>query len=126
MKRLACVLIALLAPAAHAADWPQLLGPDRDGKSAEKGLIDSFGKKGPEVAWDHEVGEGYSAPVIAGGKLLLFHRVENEDVLECLDARTGKFVWKHAYKTNYRDLLRKGNGPRATPVVDGDRVFTLG
>jgi outer membrane protein assembly factor BamB len=126
MNRLSSSLIVCLALTASAADWPQLLGPARDGHSKEKGLIDTFGKKGPEVAWDREVGEGFAAPVIAGGRLLLFHRVGNDDVLESLDAKTGKFQWKYSYATRYRDPLNKGNGPRSTPVLAGERVFILG
>lgn len=126
MTRPCLALFACLAACALGADWPQILGPGRDGRSAEKGLIDRFGDKGPAVAWQRDVGDGYASPVVAGGKLYLFHRVGGEDVLECLDAATGKPAWKYAYDTTYRDALGKGNGTRATPVVAGGRVVVLG
>jgi outer membrane protein assembly factor BamB len=72
------------------------------------------------------VGEGYASPVIAGGKLVIFHRVGDDDTVECLAAATGKPQWKYTYSTSYRDPLGKGDGPRSTPVISGDRVYTLG
>ena len=64
------VVVALLFCACLAADWPQLLGPNRDGQSAEKDLLDSFPAKGPPVVWQRDVGEGYASPVVAGGRLI--------------------------------------------------------
>jgi outer membrane protein assembly factor BamB len=109
-----------------AADWPQLLGPTRNGVSTEKGLFNPWPKKGPTELWRKKVGEGYSSPVVADGKLILFHRVGDEDVVECLDAAKGDSKWTFKYATNYQDDYNKGNGPRATPVISGDRVYTLG
>jgi len=108
------------------ADWPQFLGPQRNGVSAEKDLVLSWGAKGPPVLWERPVGEGYSTPVVAGDRLILFHRVGNEEVVECLDPATSKPRWKYAYPTAYQDFLNKGNGPRSTPVVGDGKVFTLG
>lgn len=122
MRRSAVLLLAMTL---LAADWPQFLGPKRDSHSAETGLIDTFPEKGPEVAWEREVGEGYSGVVVADGKAILFHRVGNEDVLEAVDARTGKPAWKHTAKTNYSDALGKGNGPRSTPTIAGGKVYAL-
>jgi outer membrane protein assembly factor BamB len=115
-----------LAAGAPAADWPQFLGPNRDGISPETGLLRSWPKDGPPALWQKDVGEGYSGPVIAGGKLILFHRVGDKDIVACLDAATGKERWKFTYPTSYQDQLGKGDGPRATPVVAGGRVYTLG
>src|SRR5947209_18249450 len=81
----------------RADDWPQWLGPNRDGASAEKGLIDSIGKKGLPLVWKYDVGEGYSGPIIAGERLILFHRMGAEEIVECLHAATGKPMWKFAY-----------------------------
>jgi outer membrane protein assembly factor BamB len=128
--RAARPLVALaavgLALAGVAADWPQFLGPKRDGTSAETGLRTDWPKDGPPVLWQRDVGEGYSSPVIVGGKLILFHRVGDEEVVECLDAADGKGMWRYGYSTSYRDSFGKGNGPRATPVVAGGKVYTLG
>lgn len=109
-----------------AADWPQILGPERNGVTREKGLLDRWPADGPPLLWQRAVGEGYAGPVAAGGRVVLFHRVGDEDATECLDAASGKTVWKHAYRTSYDDPLGKGNGPRATPLIDADRVYTFG
>ena len=119
-------VLALAAGLALAADWPQFLGPTRDGVSPEAGLAASWPKGGPPRRWEHAVGEGFSGPVVAGDRLVVHHRVGDDDVVECLDAATGKGRWKVAYPSNYSDRLGRGDGPRATPLVSGDRVYTLG
>jgi outer membrane protein assembly factor BamB len=118
--------LLLLPDALRAADWPQLLGPTHNGVSAETGLARSWPAKGPPVVWEHEVGEGFSAPVVADGTLVIFHRVGDEEVVEGLDAATGKPRWKFAYPTKYTDPYGKGDGPRSTPVIAGGKVYTLG
>src|SRR6516225_7069115 len=77
-------IVALLPALVRADDWPQFLGPHRNSVSAEKGLLASWPKDGPPLVWQRDVGEGYSGPVIAGGKLILFHRVADQEVTECL------------------------------------------
>jgi outer membrane protein assembly factor BamB len=126
MKRSIFVAVFLCVTPLRADDWPQFLGPNRDGHSQEKGLIDAFPKTGPAILWQREVGEGYSGPVIAGDRLILFHRVGDEEVVEALNANAGKPQWKFAYPTSYQDALGKGNGPRSTPTIAGDKVITLG
>ncbi len=125
MKFIHYLLLAALAVAAGGADWPQFLGPARNATSPETGLLDSWPKEGPPVLWQKEVGEGFSSPVVAAGRLVLFHRVDNDEVIECLDAATGKELWKHKTPTSYEDPLGKGNGPRSTPAIAGGRVYTL-
>jgi outer membrane protein assembly factor BamB len=109
-----------------AADWPQLLGPTRNAVSAETGLAKSWPEQGPPVVWEREVGEGFSGPVVSGGALVLFHRVGDEEVVEALDAASGKPRWRFAYPTAYSDPYGKGDGPRSTPLVAGGKVYTLG
>ncbi len=125
------ILISLAAGLAlalplGAADWPQFLGPTRNAVSAETGLAKSWPAKGPPVVWEREVGEGFSAPVVSGGTLVLFHRVGDEEVVEALDAASGKARWKYGYATKYADPYGKGNGPRSTPLVAAGKVYVLG
>ena len=77
------------AAACMAADWPQFLGPTRNGVSTETGLKATWPKKGPPVVWEKDVGEGFSGPVVVGDRVVLFHRVGDEEVVECLDAADG-------------------------------------
>jgi outer membrane protein assembly factor BamB len=106
------------------SDWPQLLGPERNGISAE--AVKPWAASGPVLLWKKQIGAGFAAPVVAQGKLLLFHRTGNSETLEALDPTTGKPVWKYEGKTNYRDDFGFDEGPRAAPTVEGGRVFTYG
>lgn len=107
-------------------DWPGFLGPSRNGKSAETGLPKQWPAEGPPVVWQAAVGAGYAAPAVADGRLFHFSRTESTARLACFDARTGKPEWSCDYPTDFEDMLGYNNGPRATPVVDGDRVYTYG
>jgi outer membrane protein assembly factor BamB len=122
MRRL---LLAIL-PFLVAADWPQHLGPTRNGHSSETGLQRAWPKEGPQVVWQRDVGSGWSGPVVAGERLILFHRVGDDEVVDCLEAATGKPIWKAAYRTRYVDEFNFDNGPRATPLIADKRVFTFG
>jgi outer membrane protein assembly factor BamB len=124
LRGFSLVLAACLLGVA-GADWPQFLGPERNCTSTETGLLQGWSEKGPPVLWQKEIGEGFSAPVVTGERLILFHRVSDEEVVECLDAAKGKEIWKHTDPTKYEDPLGKGDGPRSTPLVAGERVYTL-
>ena len=109
-----------------AGDWPQFLGPNRNGVSSEAGLDTSWPKEGPRLIWECEVGAGWSSPVVANGRLVLFHRQGDQEIVACLDAATGKEHWKFGYATRYEDDFGFDPGPRATPLVAGKHVYTLG
>ncbi len=83
-------LLVLPVTRATADDWPQWLGPSRDGVSAERGWLKSWPPSGPSRLWEKKIGHGFSGIVVAKGRLLLFHRVADELILESLDALTGK------------------------------------
>jgi outer membrane protein assembly factor BamB len=71
-------------------------------------------------------GVSYASPAVCGDRLLYFHRVENEETVECLHAETGQRIWKSGYETSYRDRYGYNDGPRCSPVIDEDRVYTFG
>ncbi|MBI3046729.1 MAG: PQQ-like beta-propeller repeat protein [Acidobacteria bacterium] len=124
---LASVVLALAAGARLAAeDWPQFLGPQRDGVYRGPAIAESWDPQGPRVVWRKQVGQGFSGPVVVQGRVILFHRVGNEEVVEALDARTGATQWRYAYPTSYRDDFGFDEGPRAVPVVAGGVVYTFG
>lgn len=124
----ALIPIAALAVALNlsGADWPQFLGPHRNGSSSETNLASSWPKEGPAVVWQRQVGEGFSGPVVSDGRLIAFHRLEGREIVECLDAKSGKAFWKAEYPTRYRDDFGFDEGPRATPAVAGDATITFG
>lgn len=107
-------------------DWPAFLGPRHDSTSAEKGLVTPWPKKGPRIVWHREIGIGYSMPVVSRGRLFLFDRVRNRARLRCWKAEDAESLWTFEYTTNYKDQYGYNGGPRACPVVDGDRVYVLG
>lgn len=121
---LVCLLLAGVALA--AADWPQYLGPQRNGVYTGPPLASSWPAGGPRKVWEKKIGQGFAGPVVAGDRLILFHRVGREEVVDAFDARTGDVRWHYAYPTNYRDDFGFDEGPRAVPVVTNNRVFTFG
>lgn len=109
-----------------AADWPQFLGPARDGVYAGLELNEKWPAAGPRVVWRKPVGTGLSGPVVAQNRLILFHRMADREVVESFDALTGAPQWRHAYPTTYRDDFGFDEGPRAVPVVANGIVYTFG
>lgn len=121
----AVVAFASVIPLA-AEDWPQFLGPERNGVYRGPALAETWGAGGPRVVWRKTIGAGFSAPVVVQGRLILFHRVSNSEVVESLDARTGESQWRYAYPTSYRDDFGFDEGPRAVPVVVDGVIYTFG
>jgi outer membrane protein assembly factor BamB len=111
-----------------AGNWPQLFGPFNDATSSEDAMqlnLD-WPAAGPPVKWRHAVGSGYSSPVVSGGRLIVFHRIGDEEILECLDAKTGQSLWADKAPTKFQDRWHYSSGPYSTPVIDGGRVFAVG
>ncbi len=122
----AVILVVLLSMPLAASDWPQFLGPSRNGVYSGTSLNEKWPATGPRVVWRKQIGQGLSGPVVAGQRLILFHRVENREIVESLDAATGSPQWRHAYSTTYRDDFGFDEGPRAVPVVADGIVYTYG
>jgi outer membrane protein assembly factor BamB len=125
MHKPSAIIVLFVALTLHAENWPQFLGPTRNGVSASS-LNLKWPKEGPKVLWEMKVGEGFSAPVVAHQRLVLFHRVGDKERLDCVDAKTGKPIWQYEYPTDYEDDFSRGNGPRATPAIAHGRVFGFG
>lgn len=119
-------MAAAIGVGVSAEDWPQFLGPDRNGVYRGPKLAEAWGPQGPRVVWRKPVGQGFSGPVVVQGRVILFHRVGTEEVVEALDARSGATQWRYAYPTAYRDGFGFDEGPRAVPVVSGGIVYTFG
>ena len=124
MKRLLLPLLPLLAASAvQAADWPHWRGSARTGISTET-VPESFAGNGPKELWKAQVGVGFSSFAVASGKVYTLGHADDQDTVFCLDAKTGKEVWKHSYAAELGDKYYEG-GPSSTPTVDGAQVFTL-
>ena len=108
---------------AAGADWPQFLGPNRNGTAAP---LSPNSLRNPKLLWKKQVGAGFSAPVVANAKVILFHRVDNKETVECLNSTNGDRVWVFEYPTSYRDDFGFDEGPRADPRRLDGRVYTFG
>jgi outer membrane protein assembly factor BamB len=123
-RALATIVLLAVSHSVPAADWPQWLGPRRDGSSAEtvaawKGEL--------KVLWKQPVGEGHSSPVVAGDKALLFSksREKNYEMIEAFGAADGQRLWQHSYdRGGFKSLF--GNGPRGSPAIADGKVYTFG
>ena len=124
-----CALLTgslIAASAGRAEDWPRFLGPRGDNSSPEIGLLDAWSTNGPRVVWEKSIGTGYSAPSVRDGKLVLHHRVGDEEVVEAFDALSGRSLWRHVYPCHFVDPYGYNNGPRCTPLLTSNRCFTFG
>lgn len=142
MRRCLCLLAFFsVVPSLLADDWPQWLGPKRDGVWRETGITSKFPKDGPKVLWRQPIGPGYTGPAVANGRVFAMdrQRAKNEkgenlppvqgaipgtERVLCLNATDGKTLWQHEYDCPYK--IGYPEGPRCTPTVVGDRVWTLG
>lgn len=109
-----------------AQDWPQILGPGRNGTYAGPPIVSTLPPGGPALLWRRDVGAGFAGPSVAAGRLILFHRTGASEAVEAIDAATGTTQWTFAYPTAYRDDFGFDEGPRAPPVIAGGRIFTHG
>mgnify|MGYP000681123601 CR=1 FL=1 len=118
------LLVATLAAYPTHADWPQFLGPNRNGTSPEKGLLRAWPESGPKVLWSVSVGRGYGGPAIKDGKVYLLDRDDAVgDNLRCFDLSTGRELWNFAYDAPGSVMFP---GSRSVPTVDGQHVYSCG
>lgn len=120
LRLLAGLLLAAVPTLTRAADWPQWLGPNRNGASPETGLLASWPKEGPKVLWKEKGGDGYSSVAVADGRAVTLIQ-EDAEYAVAYDAVKGDRLWKAkigpAFKNSY------GNGPRSTPTIEGERIY---
>jgi outer membrane protein assembly factor BamB len=121
-----CLSVKLLGQT--SGNWPQWRGPNRDGKVTNVALPQTWPKTLKEE-WTVPVGIGHSSPVVADGRIYVFARQDEQEVLLCLDLNTGKEIWRSAQPVTYQmhpAAVGHGKGPKATPVVSNGNVYTFG
>jgi outer membrane protein assembly factor BamB len=109
----------------QAGDWPQILGPHRNGV-ADGESLNAWGPDGPKTVWTHEVGEGYAGPAVQGDRVIVFHRVGDVELAEALDTNTGKPEWKTEFSATYQGGIDPDTGPRCVPLVHRGCVYLFG
>ncbi len=115
-----------LSPDAVTHDWTVFLGPCHNGVSTETHLLHEWPAGGPPLLWEMTKGTGYTSPAVQKDRLVYFHRMGDEAIIECLHPETGDAYWDFRYPTHFEDRFGYNNGPRASPVIDGDRVYVYG
>jgi len=120
-KSLRMTAMLLIAALVSAADWPQWLGPDRNGSSPETGLLTDWPKEGPKLLWKAPGGDGYSSIAVAGGRAFTLVQRGGDELVIALDAKSGKELWTARSGPAYENKF--GNGPRSTPAIDGNLVY---
>jgi outer membrane protein assembly factor BamB len=139
MDRRTFLTIALASPALvraakadvqsgpRAIPWTQWGGPNRNFQTEASGLRDTWPASGPRVVWKRPLGEGYSSPSVEGSVLYTMYGKPREEVVLAANTETGKTLWEQANPMTFQsDAPEMGNGPYATPLVVGDKVFTAG
>ncbi|HIG26743.1 MAG TPA: hypothetical protein EYQ50_02695 [Verrucomicrobiales bacterium] len=115
-----------VTPTIEADDWPEFLGNDKNGSSKERGLLSQWPQTGPPAIWDISIGSGYGAPSVKKGLLVFHHRRSNQEIVECLDAISGKTIWKQGYPSRFIDPFGYSNGPRCSPILTDKLCYTFG
>jgi outer membrane protein assembly factor BamB len=114
---------------ASVGDWPAWMGPDRTGVSSETGLLKKWPKDGPKLLWKvQDIGEGYSTPSIAAGKIyLMSNRGNNDEFALALNLKDGSRIWERRIgKVGPNRSPANYPGSLSTPTIDGDAVYVLG
>ena len=125
MKNYLRLFLALLPSLAHCADWPSWRGPTQDNASSETDWTDQWPGGQPKEIWRADVQLGFGSMVVGDGRLFtLGHNGENTATLFCIDAASGKSLWKKSWDSNLGDKYFEG-GPVSTPVLDGPRLYLL-
>jgi len=109
---------------ANASDWPMFRGPNHDGISTETDWKISWPESGPAKLWEAAVGTGFSTVSVADGRVFTLGNEDKQDTVYAFDAKTGKTIWTHVYKSDIGSKFYEG-GPGSTPTIDGEHVFTI-
>jgi outer membrane protein assembly factor BamB len=138
-RLLACFSLIVSVSASRADDWPQWMGPNRDDRCAETGIVRALPPGGPKVLWRTPIHGGYAGPAVVNGRVYVADfetpgdttgnpgqrsNLDGKERVLCLDAKTGREIWKHEHPCTYR--ISYPAGPRCTPTVSGGKVYMLG
>ncbi len=121
----ACLICWVGLAAAVAGDWPQILGPHRNGV-ADGEKIQPWEAGGPRALWTYPLGEGYAGPAVVGERVVVFHRVEDVERVEALAAATGQSLWKADFRATYAPGVDPDTGPRCVPLIHDGAVYVYG
>ncbi|WP_397568558.1 PQQ-binding-like beta-propeller repeat protein [Schlesneria sp. T3-172] len=118
-----CGLILSGTSLAHAGDWPQILGPHRNGIADAEQIADEWQGGKPPQLWEARIGAGFAGVSVRGETVVLFHREKGNDKLTAFDAAEGTPRWTTSFPSTFRPQIVEDNGPRAMPTIDQDAVL---
>lgn len=123
---LATLLAVYLTLPARGGDWLQILGPHRNGQAEGEALAGVWPAGGPPCRWRYPLGSGYAGVAVVGHRVIAFHRVGDQERVECLDTETGRSLWRANFPATYRGGVDPDTGPRCVPLVVADTVYAFG
>jgi outer membrane protein assembly factor BamB len=130
LHRQTCVLLIIslcaLADVCVGGDWPQILGPNRDGIAVGETLLKEWPDSGPEEVWKADVGQGFAGVAVYEDVVYGFHRVDDAEIVEARAAATGDVIWTRKFPCDYQGGYSNDSGPRCVPVVTNTRLFVFG
>ena len=120
------VLAGMNARRITAGDWPQILGPRRNGIAEKEELLTRWPEAGPSVAWEMKVGEGFAGAAVQDNMAIIFHRVGEHEIIEARGLQDGKQLWQQQFDTDYVPRISPDAGPRCVPAIHAGQVFAFG
>ena len=114
------------ARVSQGGDWPQILGPQRNGIARTETLPDRFPSGRLRPRFQLTLGSGFAGPAVAHGKVVVFHRQDRRELLEAYDAMAGTQLWQASFPAEYQGGYNPDSGPRSVPLIHDGRVYALG
>ena len=125
--QLSLLIIVCLTVPCQGGDWPQIMGPYRKGHAAaSESLAAEWPAGGPNLKWQRPAGSGFAGVAVFQNVAILFHRIEDEEIVEALKADTGEVLWKHQSPVSYKGTFNPNDGPIAVPLIYKNRVYVFG
>lgn len=117
-----------VASSSGGESWTRWGGPNGNFRTASRGLATDWPEAGPPRLWERNLGDGFSSLLFEDGRLFTMYRTEDEEVVVALDSRNGSTIWEFAYTASPREghVDEFGRGPRSSPLLVGERIFTIG
>ena len=120
------LVVTATAQPAMSGDWPQILGPQRNGVAEGETLAAQWPAAGPRQKWTYKLGQGYAGPAVVGNRVIVFHRVDGVERVEAIETTSGRQLWKRDYDATYGGGVNSDTGPRCVPLVHQGRVYVYG
>jgi len=127
-KRMLLLLLSIAFSIASGEEWPQWRGPQRDGAVSAADAPASWPEH-LQVRWKITVGEGHASPILAGGRIFVFTRLQGKEIASSIDPASGKVIWQQSYLAPFKmhpAAVRHGEGPKSTPVFHDGKLYTFG